>query len=104
MFGAVAAGSRVGGYDTIFEAARHMARLKDEVYQPIPVNQKIYDRLYAEYVHLHMRAGRFGEGVDRLVVVVVGVERLEVEVGHGGLPCCRLVRGAYPARSRCFRL
>jgi L-ribulokinase len=58
MFGAVAAGSRAGGYDTIFEAARHMARLKDEVYQPIPINQKIYDRLFAEYVRLHDYFGR----------------------------------------------
>jgi L-ribulokinase len=58
MFGAVAAGSRVGGYDTIFEAARCMARLKDEVYQPIPANRKIYDRLFAEYVRLHDYFGR----------------------------------------------
>jgi len=58
MFGAVAAGSRVGGYDSIFEAARHMARLKDEVYRPIPENQKIYDRLFAEYLRLHDYFGR----------------------------------------------
>ena len=58
MFGAVAAGRRAGGYDTVFEAARHMARLKDEVYQPIPANQKIYDRLFAEYVRLHDYFGR----------------------------------------------
>jgi L-ribulokinase len=58
MFGAVAAGRRAGGYDTVFEAARHMARLKDEMYQPIPANQKIYDRLFAEYVRLHDYFGR----------------------------------------------
>ena len=58
MFGAVAAGRRAGGYDTVFEAARHMARLKDEMYQPIPANQKIYDRLFAEYVRLHDTFGR----------------------------------------------
>ena len=58
MFGAVAAGRRAGGYDTVFEAARHMARLKAEVYQPIPANQKIYDRLFAEYVRLHDYFGR----------------------------------------------
>jgi L-ribulokinase len=58
MFGAVAAGSRAGGYDTIVEAARRMARLKDEVYQPIPANKKIYDRLFAEYVRLHNYFGR----------------------------------------------
>ena len=58
MFGAVAAGRRNGGYDTIFEAAKHMARLKEEEYRPIPDNQKIYDRLYAEYVRLHDYFGR----------------------------------------------
>ncbi len=58
MFGAVAAGSRSGGYDTIFEAARNMARLKDEEYRPVPGHQKIYDRLYAEYLRLHDYFGR----------------------------------------------
>lgn len=58
MFGAVAAGSRAGGYDTIFDAAKHMAGLKDEVYQPIPENQKTYDRLYTEYLRLHDYFGR----------------------------------------------
>jgi L-ribulokinase len=58
MFGAVAAGSAAGGYDSIFEAARHMARLKDLVYEPIPENQAIYDQLYAEYVTLHDYFGR----------------------------------------------
>jgi L-ribulokinase len=58
MFGAVAAGSRAGGYDSIIDAARNMARLKNEVYQPIPENQKVYDQLYAEYVRLHDYFGR----------------------------------------------
>jgi L-ribulokinase len=63
MFGAVAAGGRAGGYDTIFEAAKHMARLKGEEYLPIPANQKIYDRLYAEYLRLHDYFGRGGNDV-----------------------------------------
>ncbi len=58
MFGAVAAGKARGGYDTIFDAAQHMARLKDEVYKPIPENQKVYDQLFAEYVRLHDYFGR----------------------------------------------
>jgi L-ribulokinase len=58
MFGAVAAGGHAGGFDTILEAANHMARLKDEEYRPIPANQKIYDRLYAEYLRLHDYFGR----------------------------------------------
>jgi L-ribulokinase len=70
MFGAVAAGSRAGGYDTIFEAARRMARLKDEVYQPIPANRKIYDRLFAEYVRLH---DYFGRGENNVMKTLKGI-------------------------------
>ncbi len=58
MFGAVAAGKARGGYDSIFEAAQYMARLKDEVYQPIPANKQVYDQLFAEYVRLHDYFGR----------------------------------------------
>jgi L-ribulokinase len=58
MHGAVAAGGAAGGYDSIVEASAKMARLRDEVYHPIPENQKIYDKLYAEYVTLHDYFGR----------------------------------------------
>jgi L-ribulokinase len=58
MFGAVAAGSRAGGYDTIFEAAKHMAHLKDEKYTPIPENKAVYDRLFEEYGRLYDYFGR----------------------------------------------
>jgi len=63
MFGAVAAGLGAGGYDTIFEAARHMARLKEETYTPIPEHRAVYDELYAEYVRLHDYFGRGGNNV-----------------------------------------
>jgi L-ribulokinase len=58
MHGAVAAGQAAGGYDSIFEATQQMARLRDDTYEPIPANKKIYDRLYAEYVALHDYFGR----------------------------------------------
>jgi L-ribulokinase len=58
MFGAVAAGRAAGGYDSIFEAAKHMARLRDEVYAPVPEHKAIYDKIYAEYVRLHDYFGR----------------------------------------------
>ncbi|MDJ0828242.1 MAG: ribulokinase [Desulfobacterales bacterium] len=63
MFGAVAAGRQAGGYDSIFDAAKHMARLKNEVYRPNPTCQKIYDQLYAEYVRLYDYFGRGGNTV-----------------------------------------
>ncbi|MFL5659492.1 MAG: ribulokinase [Ktedonobacteraceae bacterium] len=58
MHGAVAAGKEAGGYDSIFEAARHMARLREEAVNPLPHNQAIYDRLYREYVTLYDYFGR----------------------------------------------
>ena len=58
MFAAVAAGRGAGGYDTIFEAAKHMASLQDVVYRPIPESKAIYDQIYAEYVILHDHFGR----------------------------------------------
>jgi len=58
MFGAVAAGKERGGYDSIVDAAKAMARLKDKVYKPIPENVKVYDQLYREYEILHDYFGR----------------------------------------------
>jgi L-ribulokinase len=77
MFGAVAAGKEAGGYDTILEAARHMAHLKEKVFRPIAENQAVYDRLYAEYKVLHDYFGR-GENdvmkrLKRLRAEVLGV-------------------------------
>jgi len=63
MFGAVAAGAAAGGYDTVFDAAKHMGRLKDIVYRPIPEHKEIYDKLYAEYVALHDYFGRGANNV-----------------------------------------
>jgi L-ribulokinase len=60
MFGAVAAGTELGGFDSIEEASRQMARLGDERYVPNPANRAIYDELYAEYVGLHDLFGRGG--------------------------------------------
>jgi L-ribulokinase len=58
MHGAVAAGASAGGYDSIVEASAHMARLRQEHYQPNPDHKVIYDRLYAEYIALHDYFGR----------------------------------------------
>lgn len=58
MFGAVAAGKVAGGYDAIYDAAKTMAHLKTEVFKPIPENQAIYEKLFAEYLRLHDYFGR----------------------------------------------
>jgi L-ribulokinase len=58
MFGAVAAGSAVGGYDNITDSAKKMARVKDETFKPIKANNEVYKKLYAEYEILHDYFGR----------------------------------------------
>lgn len=64
LFGAVAAGSEMGGYDTIGEASEKMSRLEDEVYVPIPENVKAYNELYKEYKTLH---DYFGTGQNNVM-------------------------------------
>ncbi len=58
MFGAVAAGKAAGGYDSIYDAAKVMAHLKDEMYTPNKENQNMYEKIYAEYILLHDYFGR----------------------------------------------
>ncbi len=58
MFGAVAAGTKVGGFDTITDAAKAMARVKKEVIKPNTENVAIYEKLYQEYAKLHDYFGR----------------------------------------------
>lgn len=63
IFGAVAAGREKGGYESVFDAAKVMGKLKDVVYTPIPENVAVYDKLYAEYSILHDYFGRGGNDV-----------------------------------------
>ncbi|RME81113.1 MAG: ribulokinase, partial [Caldilineae bacterium] len=79
MHGAVAAGSQAGGYDSIVEASKHMARLRDEWYEPNPEHHAIYDRLYAEYALLHDYFGRGANDVMKRLKAL----KLEVRTGRG---------------------
>lgn len=58
LFGAVAAGSKNGGFDNIHAAAKKMARLQDKVYMPNAENHAAYQKLFAEYKLLHDYFGR----------------------------------------------
>jgi len=58
LMGAVAAGTKAGGYGSIREASAAMAGLRDEVYCPDDEAKKVYDSLYAEYALLHDYLGR----------------------------------------------
>jgi len=72
MFGAVAAGSAGGGYDTIVEAAAQMAHLKDVWYRPDPAARPVYDELFAEYRALHDYFGRGANDVMKRLKAIRG--------------------------------
>jgi L-ribulokinase len=63
MHGAVAAGSASGGYDSIVDAARKMARVQKLAFKPDTESHAIYDQLYTEYHTLHDYFGRGGNDV-----------------------------------------
>ena len=63
MHGAVAAGRAAGGYDTIAEAAQHMAHVQKLTYRPKPQNHAIFNQLFKEYQTLHDYFGRGGNDV-----------------------------------------
>lgn len=63
MFGAVAAGSKNGGYDSIFDAAKYMAKIREKVFYPIPEHVAVYQKLYEEYKMLHDYFGCGGNDV-----------------------------------------
>jgi L-ribulokinase len=53
-----------------------MARLRKESYRPIPENQAVYDKLFAEYLILHDYFGRGANDVmKRLKVIKAGIRR-----------------------------
>jgi L-ribulokinase len=73
MFGAVAAGSAAGGYDRIVDAAKGMAHLKENAFQPDPAAYAVYDQIYAEYRRLHDYFGRENDVMKRLKSIRAGV-------------------------------
>ncbi len=74
IFGAVAAGSKNGGYDSVIDAARKLGKLKDTSYAPIKENADIYDKLYAEYKTLH---DYFGRGQNDVMKRLKEIKRMQ---------------------------
>ena len=58
IHGAMAAGSSEEGYDSFEEAINKMTKPAKKVYKPHPVNQRIYNKIFKNYVLLHDFFGR----------------------------------------------
>ena len=80
IFGTVAAGSKNGGYDSVFEASQVMGKLKDTVYTPNPENSAIYDKLYQEYSILH---DYFGRGTNDVLKRLKDIKKEAKELAEG---------------------
>ena len=78
MHGAVAAGVAAGGYNTIFDAAKHMAHVQRKTYRPNAQRHEIYNELFKEYQTLH---DYFGRGVND---VMKRLKELKRRVATGG--------------------
>jgi L-ribulokinase len=75
MHGAVAAGRAGGGYDSIVEAAEHMARVQKLAYRPRSEHHEIYNRLFKEYQTLH---DYFGRGANDVMKRLKALKREQV--------------------------
>ncbi len=53
IFGAVAAGKKNGGFDSVEEAVEQIVHPPIAEYRPRAENKKIYDQLYEKYIKLH---------------------------------------------------
>lgn len=62
-YAAAAAGKDRGGYDSIYDAAQNMGKMRKHAFKPMPENVQAYDKLYREYVKLHDYFGRGGNDV-----------------------------------------
>ncbi len=72
MHGAVAAGRDAGGWNSIFEAAQHMARVQKVTYKPRPERHEIYQRIFREYQTLH---DYFGRGANDVMKRMKALQR-----------------------------
>lgn len=77
IYGAVAAGSKLGGYDSMLEATKNMGHVRDEKYIPNNDSVKIYDSLYKEYSVLH---DYFGRGENNVMKRLKSLRKQAVEV------------------------
>ena len=52
MFGAIAAGKKNGGYDSVLDAQKKMTAIS-KIYNPVPENNSVYKKIYSNYRQLH---------------------------------------------------
>lgn len=77
IWGAVAAGSKHGGYDNVREAVASMASKCSCTYKPSVENNAIYEKLFADYKYLHDYFGRGANDVMKRLSAIKNSIRSE---------------------------
>jgi L-ribulokinase len=80
LFAAVAAGPELGGYASIEEASRRMARLRPRAFEPVEEHHAVYSELHREYVRLHDLFGRDPDSVMKRLRGIRQRSREEVRI------------------------
>jgi len=70
IYGAVAAGKKAGGFDSIADATGKLTALREEECEPIEANARIYDELYREYEILFDHFGTGGNDVMKTLKAI----------------------------------
>jgi L-ribulokinase len=91
MYGAVAASSAGGGYDTIEEAVAAMARPHALTYRPDPDAAATYSQLFAEYRTLH---DYFGRGTNDVMKRLRAIQRASLRSSAETRPLATVTGGA----------
>jgi len=72
IWGAVAAGKARGGYDNVEDAAKKMASLREEVFEPDKDTHAVYEKLFEEYEKLH---DYYGGGANDVMKTLKAMKR-----------------------------
>lgn len=78
MLGAVAAGKKSGGYDSIREAVTAMAPPPAHTYRPLPDHVKVYNIIYQQYLRLYEYFGK----ENRVMKVMRRLRKGEIEAAR----------------------
>jgi L-ribulokinase len=77
LFGAVAAGRKAGGYDSVAAAQKAMCGVRSTVFKPIRENHEVYTKLYSLYRELHDAFGTPGWSgkLDRVMKDLIAIRQ-----------------------------
>lgn len=69
IYGAVVAGKKSGGFNSVEEAQKSLCTFKNTIYKPVPENVKVYSEIYKLYSELHDSFGLKSSSFDHYEIM-----------------------------------